>query len=55
MVLRGLRYQVAKPQGELVHVSRGEGFYVAVNIRRQSSTFEQWVGEKLSAGNNKQL
>lgn len=54
-VLRGLHYQVVKPQGKLVRVLEGEVFDVAVDIRRQSPTFGQWVGEKLSAENKKQL
>lgn len=54
-VLRGLHYQVVKPQGKLVRVSEGEVFDVAVDIRQKSPTFGQWVGEKLSAENKKQL
>lgn len=54
-VLRGLHYQVVKPQGKLVRVTHGEVFDVAVDIRRGSSTFGKWVGERLSAENNKQL
>lgn len=54
-VLRGLHYQVVKPQGKLVRVTEGEVFDVAVDIRRNSPTFGQWVGEKLSAENKKQL
>lgn len=54
-VLRGLHYQVVRPQGKLVRVISGEVFDVAVDIRRDSPTFGKWVGEKLSAENKKQL
>lgn len=54
-VLRGLHYQVQQPQGKLVRVTAGEVFDVAVDIRRDSPTFGQWVGEILSADNKRQL
>lgn len=54
-VLRGLHYQVEKPQGKLVRVTQGEVFDVAVDIRRGSPTFGKWIGARLSAENNKQL
>lgn len=54
-VLRGLHYQVVRPQGKLVRVAQGEVFDVAVDIRKSSPTFGQWVGEILSAENKKQL
>jgi dTDP-4-dehydrorhamnose 3,5-epimerase len=54
-VLRGLHYQISRPQGKLVHVISGEVFDVAVDIRRSSPTFGRWVGEVLSAANKKQM
>ena len=54
-VLRGLHYQIQQPQGKLVRVAAGEVFDVAVDIRRSSSTFGQWVGTRLSADNKRQL
>lgn len=54
-VLRGLHYQVEQPQGKLVRVTQGEVFDVAVDIRKGSATYGQWVGEILSAENKKQL
>jgi dTDP-4-dehydrorhamnose 3,5-epimerase len=54
-VLRGLHYQIEQPQGKLVRVARGAVFDVAVDIRRSSSTFGQWVGVELTEENRKQL
>lgn len=53
--LRGLHYQLKQPQGKLVRVTVGEVFDVAVDIRRGSPTFGQWVGDYLSADNKRML
>ena len=54
-ILRGLHYQVTKPQGKLVRVLGGEVFDVAVDLRKNSATFGQWVGMHLSEDNKKML
>lgn len=54
-VLRGLHYQLARPQGKLVTVVRGEIFDVVVDVRRDSPTFRCWFGATLSAHNRRQL
>jgi dTDP-4-dehydrorhamnose 3,5-epimerase len=54
-VLRGLHYQIQKPQGKLVRVVQGRVFDVAVDIRKSSATFGQWVGAELSSDNHHQL
>lgn len=54
-VLRGLHYQIGKPQGKLVRVTQGEVFDVAVDLRANSPTFGQWAGRILSSENHEQL
>ncbi|QLI80515.1 dTDP-4-dehydrorhamnose 3,5-epimerase [Chitinibacter fontanus] len=54
-VLRGLHYQIGKPQGKLVRVTKGEVFDVAVDLRESSTTFGQWTGRILSSENHEQL
>ena len=54
-VLRGLHYQLQQPQGKLVRVVHGAVFDVAVDIRPESATYGQWVGDILSADNKRQL
>ncbi|MEK8088996.1 dTDP-4-dehydrorhamnose 3,5-epimerase [Thermithiobacillus plumbiphilus] len=54
-ILRGLHYQVQQPQGKLVRVVSGAVYDVAVDLRRSSPTFGQWVGEVLSVDNRHQL
>jgi dTDP-4-dehydrorhamnose 3,5-epimerase len=53
--LRGLHMQMRRPQGKLVRVVSGEIWDVAVDMRRDSSTFGNWVGVSLSGANFKQL
>jgi dTDP-4-dehydrorhamnose 3,5-epimerase len=50
-VLRGLHYQIRRPQGKLLRVVQGAVFDVVVDIRRSSPTFGKWVGFELSAEN----
>lgn len=54
-VLRGLHYQLKQTQGKLVRVTLGEVYDVAVDIRKSSPTFGQWVGVTLSASNKRML
>lgn len=54
-VLRGLHYQVERPQAKLVSVIRGEVFDVAVDIRKGSPTFGKWVGQILNDTNHFQF
>ena len=54
-VLRGLHYQLANPQGKLVRVTLGRVFDVAVDVRRASPHFGQWVGYELSDSNKQML
>ncbi|MDG2953751.1 dTDP-4-dehydrorhamnose 3,5-epimerase [Bisgaard Taxon 10/6] len=54
-VLRGLHYQTENTQGKLVRAVQGAVFDVAVDLRKSSATFGQWVGEILSADNKRQL
>lgn len=54
-VLRGLHYQTQQAQGKLVRVTQGEVFDVAVDLRRSSKTYGQWVGEVVSAENKRSM
>jgi dTDP-4-dehydrorhamnose 3,5-epimerase len=54
-VLRGLHYQIEQPQGKLVRVVRGAVFDVAVDLRKSSATFGQWVGAELTEENQRQM
>ena len=53
--LRGLHYQVGRPQGKLVRVAAGSVFDVAVDLRRSSPSFGRWVGTRLDEENQHQL
>ena len=54
-VLRGLHFQNPGPQGKLVRVTSGAVFDVAVDLRRSSAHFGQWIGVELSADNKRML
>jgi dTDP-4-dehydrorhamnose 3,5-epimerase len=53
--LRGLHYQIRQPQGKLVRVVQGAVYDVAVDLRRNSARFGQWVGAELTADNHHML
>ena len=53
--IRGLHYQLEKPQGKLVRVVAGRAFDVVVDLRKKSTTYGKWSGIELSAENQKQL
>ncbi len=54
-VLRGLHYQLNRPQAKLVRVLAGEVYDVAVDVRRGSETFGRWTGQILSAANRRMM
>lgn len=54
-VLRGLHYQLHRPQGKLVRVVRGAAYDVVVDLRRSSPCFGRWTGIELSAANRLML
>lgn len=54
-VLRGIHYQVVRPQGKLVRVAAGTVLDIAVDLRRSSPRFGRWVAVELSAENHRQL
>lgn len=54
-VLRGLHYQIVRPQGKLIRVIAGEIFDVVVDLRERSSSFGQWTGFTISEANKQQL
>ena len=54
-IIRGLHYQLIHPQAKLIRVIRGEIFDVAIDIRKKSPTFKQWVGKILNAKNKLQM
>ena len=54
-ILRGLHYQIKRPQGKLVRVTLGSVFDVAVDLRQSSPTFGQWLGLELSERNHRML
>ena len=53
--IRGLHYQIERPQGKLIRAIAGEIFDVAVDLRRSSETYGKWVGVTLSSANRLQL
>jgi dTDP-4-dehydrorhamnose 3,5-epimerase len=54
-VLRGIHYQLARPQGKLVRVTSGAVFDVALDLRRSSPQFGKWTGVELTAANKRML
>lgn len=54
-VLRGIHYQLSRPQGKLVRVTAGRVFDVAVDLRRSSPRFGRWAGAELSAENKRMM
>jgi dTDP-4-dehydrorhamnose 3,5-epimerase len=54
-VVRGLHYQLPRPQGKLVRCSLGAVWDVAVDLRKSSPTFGEWFGTELSEENKRQL
>lgn len=54
-VVRGLHYQIQQAQGKLIRCISGEIFDVAVDLRKHSPTFSQWVGETLSGANRRMM
>jgi len=54
-VLRGMHFQVDRPQGKLVRVVAGAAFDVVVDLRRTSTTFGRWFGAEISAQNRRML
>jgi dTDP-4-dehydrorhamnose 3,5-epimerase len=54
-VLRGMHYQISRPQGKLVRVVRGHVFDVSVDLRASSPTFGRWVGVELSERDHRQV
>jgi dTDP-4-dehydrorhamnose 3,5-epimerase len=54
-VLRGLHYQIKKPQGKLVRVTKGKILDVVVDLRKSSNNFAKWISVELSSNNQKQI
>ena len=54
-VLRGLHFQKTQPQGKLISVITGNVYDVAVDIRKDSPTYDKWHGEELTADNHLQM